>query len=133
MLQLAEKAKIRLYLGYPDEMRYANTRLEGCLTTISDEAVDQVRSLLTSIAAVDTLIATVGLANLGLSRVDEIWFQKGNVQINQQRQAGRIFIGQLSIILGVPRYSDYYGSQGYLGDSFSGLGGANGSRHYNVG
>lgn len=133
MLQLAEKARIRQLLGYPDEFRYANTRLEGCLTTISDEAVDQARAILTNIAAVDTLILTIGLANIGLKRVDEIWFTDGVTQITQQRKAGRIFIGQLSILLGVPPYGDYYGTAGYPGDSFSGLGGANGSRFFPVG
>lgn len=134
MLQLAEKQKIRLYLGYPAEFRYANTRLEGILTTVDDEAVDQIRGLLTSIAYVDDLIFTIGITNVGLKQVDEIHFFDGVTQINQQRKAGRIYIARLSIILGVPPYGDYYGGTGYPGDSFSGLGGqANGSRHYNVG
>ncbi len=133
MLQLAEKSKIRLYLGYPDEFRYANTRLEGILNKISDEAIDQIRAVLVNVETVNNLITTIGLMNLGLKRVDEIWFTDGVTQINQQRKAGRVYIGQLSIILGVPVYSDYYGTAGYLGDSFSGLGGANGTRHYNVG
>lgn len=133
MLQLAEKARIRQLLGYPDEFRYANTRLEGCLNTISDEAIDQARAILALVANVDNLILTIGLANIGLKRVDEIWFTDGVTQINQQRKAGRIFIGQLSILLGVPTYGDYYGTAGYPGDSFSGLGGANGSRFFPVG
>lgn len=134
MLQLAEKARIRQLLGYPDEFRYANTRLESCLNNISDEAVDQARAILTLIATVDNLVLTIGLANIGLKRVDEIWFTDGVTQINQQRKAGRIFIGQLSILLGVPPYGDYYGTAGYPGDNFSGLGGgANGSRFFNVG
>jgi len=135
MLQLAEKARIRQLLGYPDEFRYANTRLESVLTTISDEAVDQARAIVANVATIDTLISTIGLANIGLKRVDEIWFTDGVTQINQQRKAGRIYISQLSILLGVPVYGDYYGSSGYPGDSFSGLGGrnANGSRFFNVG
>lgn len=133
MLQLAEKQRIRLLLGYPAEFRYANTRLEGILVTVDDEGVDQIRGVLTEIAIVDNLITTIGYANLGLKQVDEIHFFDGVTQINQQRKAGRILIGRLSIILGVPPYGDYYGSQGYPGDSFSGLGGANGSRHYNLG
>lgn len=133
MLQLAEKARIRQLLGYPDEFRYANTRLEGCLNTISDEAIDQARAILALVANVDNLILTIGLANIGLKRVDEVWFTDGVTQINQQRKAGRIFIGQLSILLGVPPYGDYYGTAGYPGDSFSGFGGANGSRFFNVG
>lgn len=136
MLQLAEKQAIRLYLGYPNEFRYANTRLEGILNVVDDEALDQVRSLLTQIVAVDELITTIGITNVGLKQVDEIHFFDGVTQINQQRKAGRILIGRLSIILGVPPYSDYYGTGGYLGDSFSGLGGygrGNGSRHYPLG
>lgn len=134
MLQLAEKAKIRLFLGYADEFRYKSTRLESTLVNISDEAIDQVRAVLTNLATVENLILTIGLANIGLKRVDEVWFTDGVTQINQQRKAGRIFIGQLSIIFGVPIYSDYFGSGGWLGDSFSGLGGrGSGGGHYNVG
>ncbi len=134
MLQLAEKQRVRLYLGYPSAFRFASTRLEGMLDTLDDEAVDQIRGIMVQIVAVDTLISTIGLQNLGIKRVDEIWFQDGVTQINQQRKAGRIFIGQLSIILGVPINADYYGQGGYPGDSFApGLGRANGTRHYNIG
>lgn len=133
MLQLAEKAKIRLLLGYADEFRYKSTRLESTLVNISDEAIDQVRSILSNLVTVENLILTTGLANIGLKRVDEIWFTDGITQINQQRKAGRIFIGQLSIIFGVPIFSDYFGSGGWLGDSFSGLGGRGSGGQYNVG
>ncbi len=133
-LQLAERQRVRTLLGFPNRFRFASTRLESMLITLDDEAVDQVRGILVNIATVDNLILSIGLANLGLKRVDEVWFQDGVTQINQQRKAGRIFIGQLSIILGVPINADYYSSSGYPGDSFApGLGRANGSRFFNVG
>lgn len=133
MLQPGEKAKCRLYLGFPDEFRYKNTRLEGSFNNISDDAIEQVRALLVTLATIDNLILTVGLTNAGLKQVDEIHFFGPTGQITQQRKAGRSYVGQLSIILGVPPYADYFGSQGYPGDSFSGLGGSNRGGFYNVG
>ena len=133
-LALAERASIRLYLGIPDKFRFADTRLEGMLDNITDEAVDQVRKILANLAIVDNLILTVGLTNVGLSRVDEIYWQRGALQINQQRRQGRQYISQLSIILGVCIYSDFYGADGYRGDSFSPFGNrANGTRFFNIG
>ncbi len=125
MLQPAEKAKIRLYLGFPDEFRYKNTRLESVLTTVSDEALDQIRELLVNLAAVDVAINTSGLAGTGaLKQVDEIHFYGSATvtQNSQQRKTGRNYVGRLSIILGVPPYADYFGNGGWPGDSFSGLG-----------
>ncbi len=135
MLQPGEKAKCRLYLGFPDEFRYKNTRLESSFINISDEAIEQVRALLVTLATIDSLIINVGLANAGLKQVDEIHFFGPNGQITQQRKAGRTYVGQLSIILGVPPYADYFGTQGYPGDSFSGLGGRmpNGGGFFNIG
>jgi hypothetical protein len=132
-LQLAEKQLLRLYLGFPNEFRYANTRLEGILNIVDDEAVNQIRDLMAQVKAVDLLITTIGITNVGIKQVDEIHFFDGVTQINQQRKAGRILIGRISIILGVPPYSDYYSTTGYLGDSFSGMGQGNGSRHYPLG
>lgn len=138
MLQPAEKQRIRLLLGFPSEFRFASTRLEGILTTVDDEGIDQIRAILTKITVVDEAIALSGISGAGaLKQVDEIHFYGSNSSLTLsalQRKEGRILIGRLSIILGVPPYSDYYGTAGYLGDSFSGLGGyGNGSRHYPLG
>lgn len=131
-LALGERSKIRLYLGYPDQNRYLNTRLESVMTSISDEAIDTVRTLLASLATLETMIVDA-LPSEGLARVDEVWFDRETSPVAQLRKQGRLHISQLSILLGVPPYSDYFGTAGYAGDSFSGLGGANGSRAYRVG
>lgn len=105
------------------------------LDQISDEAEVQIRATLAILDKIDTLITTTGLANAGISRVDEIWFAKNTTMVAQQRQVGRQYVARLSIILGVGVNSDIFGSSGYLGDDFGhGLGEPNGSgRFYGVG
>ncbi len=123
MLQPAERAKIRLYLGFPDQFRYKHTRLESILSSISDEALDQVRGLLSDLALVDEAVFSSGIAGAGaIKQVDEIhFFGSATVTQNaQQRRTGRSYVSRLSIILGVPPYADYFGTGGYPGDSFSG-------------
>ena len=135
MLQPTERAKVRLFLGYPDQFRYKDTRLESMLDQISDEAETQIRSTLVVLDQIDTLITTTGLANAGIKRVDEVWFFAAGAMLDQQRKTGRQYVARLSIILGVGVNSDIFGTSGYLGDNFgSGLGEPNGSgRFYGVG
>jgi hypothetical protein len=125
MLTDTQKAQMRLYLGYPDHFRYKHTRLESVLDNLSPEAETQVASALASIATVETaILESVGTA--GVKRVDEIWFENGWVRASQVRKTGRMYVARLSIISGVPIYSDVFGTAGYLGDSFSGGGGGQG-------
>ncbi len=135
MLQPLERSRIRLFLGAPDAFRYLDTRLESILGNISDEGEILVRECLAALVVIDNLILTVGIPNVGLARVDEIWFQKNASQtvISQQRKAGRNYVARLSIILGVPPYADYFSNAGWPGDNFSGLGGANGGGFYGIG
>ncbi len=119
MLQPTEKARIRLYLGYPDLLRYKHSRLESMLTSLSDEAETLVRENLAALVTVESLLLT-STGNAGIRRVDEIWFDTGTSQLTGQRKAGRQYVSRLSILLGVPIYSDVFGGAGYLGDKFSG-------------
>lgn len=134
MLTDTQKAQSRLYLGYPDHFRYKHTRLESVLDNLSPEAEVQVASALASIATVEAaIIDSVDLA--GVKRVDEIWFENGWMRSSQVRKYGRMYVSRLSIIMGVPVYSDVFGTQGYLGDSFSGSGGGarNGGGFFGLG
>ncbi len=134
MLQPTECARIRLYLGAPDQFRQVDTRLESILGNISDEAEMIVRECLTALATIENLILTSGVTNAGIKRVDEVWFFEAGAMLNQQRKAGRTYVSRISIILGVPIYSDCFGTTGYLGDSFSGFGErSGGGGFYNVG
>lgn len=125
MLTDTQKAKIRLYLGYPDHFRYKHTRLESVLTNLSAEAETLVGEILTKLDTVEVqLLDSANTA--GIKRVDEIWFETGGSRLLGVRKSGRTYAARLSIITGVPIYSDVFGSEGYLGDSFSGLGGRSG-------
>lgn len=137
-LTATQKAQIRLYLGYPDHMRYIHTRLESVLTNLSAEAETLVSAALTNLAVVDTGIAT-GAASAataaaataaGIKRVDEVWFFSGSegngqtsIAFRNLKDAGHHYVSRISIITGVPIYSNVFGREGYRGDSFSRSGG----------
>lgn len=123
MLTDSQKAKIRLYLGYPDLFRYKHTRLESVLNNLSIDAESQIADLLGKLETVETAVLDAGTNAAGVRRVDEIWFETGSKRATEVRKLGRQYVGRLSIITGVPIYSDVFGTQGYLGDSFSGSGG----------
>ncbi len=119
MFSAAHKVQIRTYLGYPDGFKYKDTRLESMLDSISPEAETIVKTILSKIAVIDATFLTASTTGAGIHRVDEITFDNTRRYI-EMRAAGRRYSGRLSIILGVPIYSDYWGSVGYLGDQFTG-------------
>lgn len=132
-LTATEKAQIRLYLGYPDYFRYKHTRLESVLDNISPESEALIRDSLTKLTTVETAILDAGTNTAGLKRVDEIWFENGSKRSLEVRKTGRQYVSRISIITGVPIYSDVFGSTGYLGDKFSGLGSPNNGGWYGLG
>ena len=115
-----QQTAIRSYLGYPDLNRYKDPRLEGILTgtVLSPEAETRIAALLANLATVDARLGTTILTGAGVKRVNEIEFFQ-NAAIQNTFTLGRTYITQLSNILGVPIYGDYYGQQGYPGDSYS--------------
>lgn len=121
MLQPTEQSRIRTALGYPDLLRYKSTRLESILIDLSDEALILVRENLASLAIIETkLLAAASQA--AIRKVDEIeFFSNGRRLAAELRWAGRMYVSRLSIILGVPLYSDIFSGQGYLGDKYSGF------------
>jgi len=134
MLTETQKAQIRQYLGYPDYFRYKHTRLESVLTNMSNEAEVIIAGVLAQLVAVEAQIVDA-IGQAGVIRVDEIWFEKTGIQrILQMRKQGRMYAARLSIIVGVPIYSDVFGSGGYLGDNFSGPpAGSRGGGFYGLG
>jgi len=120
MLTDMQKAQVRLYLGYPDHFRYKHTRLESVLDRLSPEAEVLVTKSLEKLETIENILLEAGTTGAGLKRVDEIWFDNGSVRTVEIRKSGRQFVARISIITGVPIYSDVFGSQGYLGDTFSG-------------
>lgn len=115
----AQLASIRTYLGYPDNFRWADTRLETVMANVSPDAQTLVIGYLADLATIETALLGPGLAAAGAKRVDEIWMENGGSMMREQRKLGRMRVGRISIILGVPIYSDVFGQGGYLGDSFT--------------
>jgi hypothetical protein len=122
----SEKTKIRMYLGYPSNWRYKHPRLEGVLENdIDDDVAAEIRAALANVADLDAKIASDGISSAGIKRVEDIeFFASGRVSI-ELRQWGKFYVNRISILLGVPIYSDYFGSSGYYGDRFSAGGLAN--------
>ena len=134
MISDSSKAQIRLFLGYPDYFRYKDTRLESVLNNLSFDAEDQIAGIITTLQTVDGLLLAAG-KQAGVKRVNEIWFENGWRRIAEVRKLGRTYVGRLSIIVGVPPYSDYFGTGGYIGDNFSlgGRGNGTGGGFFNLG
>lgn len=124
MLTDYQKAQIRAYLGFGDQFRYRHTRLESVLTNLSDDGEVLVASYLESLATIDQALLTATTVNAGIKKVDEIeFFANGSSsRVVSIKNAGRQYVSRLSILLGVPIYGDYFGSGGWPGDTFSGLG-----------
>ena len=128
MFSLAEQSLIRNCLGYADMYHYKNPRLENMLAmpgVISAETEDLVRTHLTNFQTVESKILSRGLSVAGLKRADEMEFFKSSTYI-ELRQWGKMYVNRISIALGVPIYSDVFGTKGYLGDSYSQFGLASG-------
>lgn len=148
----AERTKARSYLGYPNLFRFKNTRLESTFEQLDADAEVLFRAYLVQLVAADTAIggslagvggsSSTSTATIGQSikKVDEIEFyaagsstssssEPAKTGIDWARSIGREYAGKLSILLGVPLYSDYFAEGGYLGDTFSEGGLASGSPH----
>lgn len=118
MLTSTQQAQLRLYLGYPDNYRWKNVRLESVMSNLSPDAETQIGTFLTNLATIETKLLGPGLTAAGVKRLDEIWFENGGSVGRELRKLGRRYVSCLSVILGVPIYSDVFGPNGYLGDSF---------------
>jgi hypothetical protein len=128
-----EKSKIRLYLGHPDGYRFQNTRLESILNNLSEEAHELLRECLEHLATVETAIVSgtsSPISAAGIKRVDEIWFFESKTGgtsggFASLKEAGRFYVGRISIITGVPVAGNAFGGS-FAGDSFApGNGGGN--------
>lgn len=121
----SEKAQIRMYLGFPDGNRSDNPRLENRLVdNLSHSAEDQCRLILTKLESVDTLLEGDVLDSSGVSEVvGELKFFPSGDQNGMRSQVvkqGRMLVGRLSVVLGVPRVGDVFSGRGYGGDSWMG-------------
>jgi hypothetical protein len=111
-----QKLQFRLFLGYANVYRQYNTYLEGVFDLIeSDPALEtMVIAQLAVISSIDVFLLD-SIENAGLKRVEDIEFYPDGQQLKYQNQEGRKMVGRLSIMSGVDIYSDYFGTQGFLG------------------
>jgi hypothetical protein len=119
-----QKCRIRRYLGYPDLWRYKDFMLEGAMQTAGEDpdASALVIADLAILLDIDNKIVSKGMSSAGIKAVDEIHFYEGGAVVNGIRNVGRSVAGRIGTTLGVPFYSDYFGSSGFMGDGFSGGG-----------
>ena len=113
-LTSAQKASIRLYLGYSDMSRQSagHVNLDGAMVGLSSDAETIVGTLLTSLATVDTSLGTVESSDrAGIKSVDNggvVWADSGqSASINIERR-GRRLVARLASVLGVPVLSDMF-------------------------
>lgn len=118
MLTETVKQQIRLYLGFPSAWRFKHTRLESLLTDVTPEAEVQILTALDALATIEAKILAMAIRIAGLKRVDEIEFFANGANRLELQSLGRQYISRISIVLGVPVYSDVFGRTGYLGDTF---------------
>lgn len=118
----AQKAQVRLALGYPFVHQDRNSRLEIAFDLLgaNAEAQAQAEGILAALADVTAALVD-SLSSAGLKRAEDIeWYQsaQGSAAIGQKRAEGRRHCNQLSILLGVPIMADMFGEGGYEGDSW---------------
>lgn len=127
----AQLSRLRSLLGYPDLHRYRNTRLEAAFAVVGADAAAQaaVEAIVAEIDDFDAkLVASSSvIQSAGLKRAEDVeWYPSGMKGNSSGLTApmlaiidqGRIRIGRISTLFGVPVYADYYGRYGYPGDSF---------------
>lgn len=112
---LAEKARIRRYLGFSQGFHDIDTRLEGQLDTLPltyPEAETQVRDILVALDAIDRKLQSAALGNMNFTEiVGELKFL-GPAQLDALWQQGRTLIQRLAITFNInmSEQPDYYGA-----------------------
>jgi hypothetical protein len=110
-----QKTLIRTYLGYSDMSRQGFLDLEGVMNNLAAEAETLVGTYLTQLAAVDagfTTGSSSALAVAGLKSVDNgavVWQDGAGAVSAALSSQGRMLVGRLSTILGIPVIHDPYG------------------------
>jgi hypothetical protein len=118
-----QAAQIRLYLGYPSVWRYQDPALEGVLITVGSDvdASALVVGILANIVAVLAQIQNVALVSAGVKVLDkgDVELDVNNAQTKGCKDIGRMWVGQLSDLFGVPVANDIFGSAGYSGNGWA--------------
>jgi hypothetical protein len=111
-LSAAERANVRLYLGWVDRFRQTDSRLEQALNAVDGDtdAYNIVESILASIAALETDI-TAAYKRFKAVKVGSIELE-GDKELGLLRSEGRRFSGRLASFLGVEIRHDVWSGSG---------------------
>lgn len=112
---LAQKAKIRRYLGVPDNNRELRWPLENSMDSISAEGQVEIEDYLRQLAKIDEHIENA-LCNQTVRAADGVQFANGR-EIAVYEERGSRVVGQLAAYLGVRVHKDPYagGASGTVG------------------
>lgn len=109
----AQKAKIRLYLGYSDMSRQGFQDLEGVMNNLSTDAETIVIAALASLATIDTSLDDVASANrAGIIEVDNggVKWENGSAPSRAIAAAGRRHVNRIASTLGIRIRADMFGA-----------------------
>lgn len=117
-----QKVTIRTYLGFPSRGDEVYDGVENALTAIGDGAEKQAKAeaILAKLATLETsfdaVIPMVGLKSV--DKADVVWqdSKSEHPALAGLASLGRRYITQLSILMALPIYCDYFGSQGFPGN-----------------
>lgn len=129
----AQKESIRLYLGFPGAFHDLNSRLEGAMITVGNDADASatVVTLLTAIATVEAAIASTGSSSSTQGALKAIvgdveWYDitdgSSSSSTVSARQYGNMLINRLAARFGFTRDelpSDYFGTGGGRGGAMA--------------
>lgn len=106
-LTIAQKADIRLYLGWSARFHQIDTRLEGAMVAVSEDPAHeaQVIALLGEMANIDVKLKAA-YPRLQASKVGSIELNVG--EIGMLRSEGRRFVARMSSVLGVEVKHDVF-------------------------
>jgi len=117
-----EKADIRRALGWPARFHQHDSRLEHSMLALDSLPAheDQVREILVCVADIRVRLKD-SLKRLKANKVGSIEMKTLTEEMAGLRWEGRRLTGELSSIMGVPRWHDTFGSSSFRGRGFGGF------------
>ena len=112
-LTTAQKASIRMYLGYSDMSRQGFQDLEGVMNNLSADAETLIGGFLTSLATLETGMDSVSSAErAGIIEVDNggVKWESGSAAATGIASRGRQLVRRISVTLGIKVIADVFGS-----------------------
>lgn len=111
-----QKIKIRYYLGYPNIYLQCNPLLESAVSIVGNNAdmKSEAENILAKLSDIDDRLTSIALdvAGIQTAGTGDPGFFEGSVQ-SELRSAGRMWVGRLSILVGVAIPNDVYSNKGY--------------------